>query len=851
MKKKLIAGMTSAAVIASLSAPAFAANFGDVKGTNAESAAGLLKALGIVNGDVNGNFNPNTTITRAEFAKIAVRVAGLGAAADAYGTGAATGFNDVPAGHWAAGYVAVAKAAGLVKGYDQWNFGPNDNVRYEDVLTVVERILGYNDHLPGGYSAGYVVKGAALGLTKNTQFAVGKAATRGDVAVIAQAALNNDVVTYDKDLDYFYDSTKTLLDVKYSNSSVTAELTETASSVGTDLKDGEIRVGGVKYSTNSDTIIVGGSLAALVGHDVTVVADADGKASYVADVTVAGNVVAGDLTVDAGKTPVDVTTAVYTVKVGTTKYNVASDVAYYFNGAKVSSSFLNSNATDGDAVTLVLDKKTGDAQFIGVKHYEAPAVATADGVAATDLSDAVVAGSNATVYVDPTTVITRNGQPAKVTDIKKGDVLYWTKSTSADANGNIYATNLDVYSNTKTGTFQSYALKSDGVSLKSVTIDGVTYAVSGDFSIKTTDSGFPSFNTTVTVALDKDGNVATLATAASTAVSTTYFVEKAQTVNLLVDNQVVAYTQYTLLGSDGKVVTKYVAKQSDGTSDVAAAPVLVAGDVASLTFDASGYINGGSKRTTTVAAPLATNAVNQANKTVKVGTATYNVTATTLFVDESAALAATPDDFTKATGISFENIKDGQTVKVVVDPNNVGNVLAVIADTNTGISAQLAQQAGIYSSRYTTFDGTTTKYFVTLFVNGAKQTFETNGAVAAANVGDAVYLQDVDNGGNGDGKYDTLVTGTGSQTVAGTIAADNTITNGFTYNSGKYVYNNNTKVYIAKKDSTGAYTVYTSGAISDFTQYLSNPSSVPPLELTTTGTNFGGYTLVDSVVLYK
>ena len=50
----------------------------DVKGTKYEESAYVLGALGIMVGDAGtGNFRPQDSITRAEFAKVAVTLLGL------------------------------------------------------------------------------------------------------------------------------------------------------------------------------------------------------------------------------------------------------------------------------------------------------------------------------------------------------------------------------------------------------------------------------------------------------------------------------------------------------------------------------------------------------------------------------------------------------------------------------------------------------------------------------------------------------------------------------------------------------------------------------------------------------
>ena len=70
--KKVISSIAAVAIIAS-SASAFAIDFPDVDSSASYAGAvQTLVGLGIVNGDENGKFNPDNSVTRAEFAKMVV-----------------------------------------------------------------------------------------------------------------------------------------------------------------------------------------------------------------------------------------------------------------------------------------------------------------------------------------------------------------------------------------------------------------------------------------------------------------------------------------------------------------------------------------------------------------------------------------------------------------------------------------------------------------------------------------------------------------------------------------------------------------------------------------------------------
>ncbi|NLV22668.1 MAG: S-layer homology domain-containing protein, partial [Syntrophomonadaceae bacterium] len=173
-----------------------AASFSDVTGTSVEAQAIYrLNGLGVLDGYPDGTFGPEKTITRAEFAKIACVTAGLKAVASGMG-GTASPFSDVATDHWANGWVNVAAAQGFVKGDPAGTFRPEDKITQAEVITVLLRLLGYNDNLPGEWPSDYISKAANLGVLDDVTFVATQAATRGTVAVLAGATLDENVVQY-------------------------------------------------------------------------------------------------------------------------------------------------------------------------------------------------------------------------------------------------------------------------------------------------------------------------------------------------------------------------------------------------------------------------------------------------------------------------------------------------------------------------------------------------------------------------------------------------------------------------------------------------------------------------------
>lgn len=173
-----------------------AASFNDVTGTSDEAAAVYrLNGLGIIDGYPDGTFGSEKTITRAEFAKIACVTAGLKSVASGM-SGTASSFSDVAADHWANDWINAAAAQGFVKGDPNGTFRPEDQITQAEVVTVLLRLLGYNDNLPGNWPSDYIAKAANLGVLDDVTFVSDQAATRGLVAVVTSATLDENVVEY-------------------------------------------------------------------------------------------------------------------------------------------------------------------------------------------------------------------------------------------------------------------------------------------------------------------------------------------------------------------------------------------------------------------------------------------------------------------------------------------------------------------------------------------------------------------------------------------------------------------------------------------------------------------------------
>ncbi len=94
-----------------------------------------LYAYGVIRGGSDGNFNPNRTITRAEFVTMAV-------ACDSLAEDGSVPFSDVPASHWAWKQIATAYSRGWISGYTDGTFHPDSPITRGEAVVVINKMLG-------------------------------------------------------------------------------------------------------------------------------------------------------------------------------------------------------------------------------------------------------------------------------------------------------------------------------------------------------------------------------------------------------------------------------------------------------------------------------------------------------------------------------------------------------------------------------------------------------------------------------------------------------------------------------------------------------------------------------------
>ncbi len=167
-----------------LAAPALGiGTFSDVEDSQTAEYVEILQTMGIVGGVTSQRFAPDEPLSRAQFTKMAVVAMGKGDAEQS--NKRYTIFPDVPASHWASGYinVAVRGEKKFIAGFADGSFGPEKNIRYGEAVTILMRLLGYQDKDVGfAWPSGYLDAAAKNGLTKGLSLGGEEALTRAEAA---------------------------------------------------------------------------------------------------------------------------------------------------------------------------------------------------------------------------------------------------------------------------------------------------------------------------------------------------------------------------------------------------------------------------------------------------------------------------------------------------------------------------------------------------------------------------------------------------------------------------------------------------------------------------------------------
>jgi hypothetical protein len=173
-------------------------SFNDLTGDHwAYGCIADLAKRGLISGYPNNTFQPTKMITRAEFTKLIVAAMGWDLV-----TTDTPSFTDVPKSFWAYKYIETAKVNGVISGFLDGTFRPNNNITRAEIVVIIIRAKNYElsgsgadfTDVPADYWArDYILtakdKGIVSGYPDNT-FRPTNYATRAEAVKMVYEILN-------------------------------------------------------------------------------------------------------------------------------------------------------------------------------------------------------------------------------------------------------------------------------------------------------------------------------------------------------------------------------------------------------------------------------------------------------------------------------------------------------------------------------------------------------------------------------------------------------------------------------------------------------------------------------------
>ena len=131
MRKRKVVGILTLLffMLACCNPIGLASPMSDIAGHWAEASIVKMVDQGIISGYPDGTFKPEGKITRAEFASLLVRGFQLP-------IGGSKVFSDT-ANHWAKDFIAAAYSQGIISGYSEYEFGPDDPITREQMAVMI------------------------------------------------------------------------------------------------------------------------------------------------------------------------------------------------------------------------------------------------------------------------------------------------------------------------------------------------------------------------------------------------------------------------------------------------------------------------------------------------------------------------------------------------------------------------------------------------------------------------------------------------------------------------------------------------------------------------------------------
>jgi len=413
MKKRILALLLALCTAASLlivpAAAAETVTFSDVSDRDTAVAVESLRLMGVLDGYQDGTFRPDSKLTRAQFCKMAVYAMNGESELGMYR--AVTVFPDVRPSHWASAYINMAaKGKSIIAGYPDGKFYPEKTVTLGQAVTILLRLLGYQDENVGGvWPDSYMAVGATIGLTDGVGTDGNAPLTRAQAAKLFLNLLRADTLEGGSYLSTI-------------GTPVSDTVLVSSSSTGADGKKNALQTDqGQTYQLASGKT----SNGSLNGRKGTLLLNKQGKV-----LTFVPDAMGSSRTVTLSSA-----TATQILDTGGAKYAVSGKTSAYYNGESTTWGDIYAWLHAGTSMTLYLDA-AGEVTYvlIGGGGSASAAVVVWEDRSSAGFDSLTGGVTNYSIY--------KNGEAAGIGDLRKYDVAIYS---SADNSIRVCDTRVTVY----------------------------------------------------------------------------------------------------------------------------------------------------------------------------------------------------------------------------------------------------------------------------------------------------------------------------------------------------------------------------------------------------------------------
>lgn len=463
--KKLIAGILASAILCSLIPAVLGAEEKDGDFDYASDAWELFSSMGII--DEGETYVSEQEVTRNELVKYIIQ---LSFYSPITGETSVSGFSDVDDSDADSGYIKAAVNAGLIHGYGDGTFRPDEPVTYNQATKMMVSLLGYGaiSDLSGGYPYGYISVAEQLDIFKHVDKKSWDEYITADNMMImllnmAEADLADTNGYVNGKISAYGRKDKNILSEKFSIYSTEAvinanEYTSLLSDDG-ETDEGLIKADDTIYAeNNTNAADCLGMRMKMYYHQP----DMDGTPEliYIRPSEKKNSVI--EINTKDIEGLEDSSKLVY-YENGTQKKSIRLSQVFYFikNGRM---SVFNEDKLNAEVGTVKLIDNDGDNKYDVVSLMDYTSYVVSDVSLSTET---INTKQNIPIKLnteDAVTVIKKDGADATISDIKKGTVISYAETES----GTTPVRTLVLSDANITGTIEGY-------SEDSITVDGVTY----------------------------------------------------------------------------------------------------------------------------------------------------------------------------------------------------------------------------------------------------------------------------------------------------------------------------------------------------------------------------------------